>query len=773
MLRVGRIVAVTLAAALAAPPCLAADPYGGEGGNRAMAQRLARLFADSDPTVKYTMNPQRAELIREELSWTEDIREQVYLRFHLASELLNAGSTQDAIRELEELQRMTRENRIDMGERNGAFLRRHLIIAYFRLGEQQNCLENHTTESCLLPIRAWGIHRNQQGSRRAMDLLREQLEAWPGDLEARWLLNVAAMTVGEYPQGVPEPWLLDPALFRSEAETGRFMDIAAGLGLDVDDLAGGTIVEDFDRDGYLDVMVSSSRSTGPLRYFRNARDGTFRELTSGAGLSYEVSALNITSADYDNDGYVDVLMLRGGWLGAAGELPKSLLRNNGDGTFTDVTERAGLLGFHPTQTATWLDFDGDGRLDLFIGNETGGDFFEENGTGKAHPAELFRNNGDGTFTDCAATVGVAVTGYVKGVTSGDYDNDGRVDLYISRRGQPNILLRNWGPAEGGGGCAWIFRDVTREAGVAEPLYSFTTWFWDYDNDGWEDLFVSGYRARHAGDVAADYLGLEHPAALPKLYRNNGDGTFSDRTIPARLNRVLLTMGGNFGDIDSDGWLDFYVGTGDPSLAMLVPNRMFRNDQGRAFQDVTTSAGVGHLQKGHGVSFADLDNDGDQDIYHCLGGAYWGDGYRDVLFENPGHGNHWLTLKLEGADSVRSSLGARITVVVRTADGTRSIRRTVGTGGSFGVSPLRQEIGLGDALRIERVEIRWPASGRTQIIENLEMDRFYSVREDQPTVTAVDLLRLDLSREDAIQAKRHHHEIPPAPPRSSSSGSSPR
>ena len=772
MFRVGRIVAVALAA-LAASPCLAADPYGGDGANLTMAQRLARHFADSDPTVNYTLNPQRAKLIRKELSGSEDIREQVYLRVHLAGELLNAGSTQDAIRELEDLQRMIRENGIDMGERNGAFLRRHLIVAYLRLGEQQNCLENHTTESCLLPIRAGGVHRNQQGSRRALDLLREQLEAWPGDLEARWLLNVAAMTVGEYPQGVPEPWLLDPALFRSEAETGRFMDIAAGLGLDVDDLAGGTIVEDFDRDGYLDVMVSSSRSTGPLHYFRNARDGSFQELTSGAGLSGEVSALNITSADYDNDGYVDVLMLRGGWLGVAGELPKSLLRNNGDGTFTDVTERAGLLSFHPTQTATWLDFDGDGRLDLFIGNETGGNFFGENRTDKVHPAELFRNNGDGTFTDCAAAAGVAVTGFVKAVTSGDYDNDGRVDLYISRWGQPNILLRNSGPAEGGGGCAWSFRDVTREAGVAEPLYSFTTWFWDYDNDGWEDLFVSGYRARHAGDVAADYLGLEHPAALPRLYRNNGDGTFSDRTIPARLNRVLLAMGGNFGDIDSDGWLDFYVGTGDPSLAMLVPNRMFRNDQGRAFQDVTTSAGVGHLQKGHGVSFADLDNDGDQDIYHCLGGAYWGDGYRDVLFENPGHGNHWLTLKLEGADSVRSSLGARITVVVRTADGTRSIRRTVGTGGSFGVSPLRQEIGLGDALRIERVEIRWPASGRTRSIENLEMDRFYSVREDQPTVTAVDLLRLDLSREDAIQAKRHHHEIPPVPPRSSSSGSGPR
>src|SRR5439155_24245360 len=176
-----------------------------------------------------------------------------------------------------------------------------------------------------------------------------------------------------------------------------------------------------------------------------------------------------------NDGFSGGLVLRGGWMSDAGAFPCSLLRNNGDGTFTDVTEEAGLLRFHPTQTAVWFDFNNDGWLDLFIGNESSSE-------GKSHPCELFRNNGDGTFTECAAACGVAVVGMVKGVTSGDFNNDGRPDLYISRRGGYNILFRNDGPKDASAGLKspWNFTDVTAAAGVREPENSFTTWFFDYD-----------------------------------------------------------------------------------------------------------------------------------------------------------------------------------------------------------------------------------------------------------------------------------------------------
>jgi hypothetical protein len=221
------------------------------------------------------------------------------------------------------------------------------------------------------------------------------------------------------------------------------------------------------------------------------------------------------------------------------------------------------------------------------------------------------------------------------------------------------------------------------------------------------------------------------------------------------------MGCNFGDLDNDGWLDFYAGTGNPELSMLIPNRMFRNNGGKGFQDVTTSGGFGQLQKGHGIGFGDLDNDGDQDVYSVVGGAFTGDTAFNQLFLNPGHGNHWLTLKLEGKESNRIALGARIKVNTFTATGSRTlqphaIHKTVSTGGSFGSSPLRQEIGLGQATAIASVEISWPATGKTQKVTGLELDHFYRIREDDPHATQLDLPKLafDLSPKPHL----HHSAI---------------
>jgi hypothetical protein len=183
---------------------------------------------------------------------------------------------------------------------------------------------------------------------------------------------------------------------------------------------------------------------------------------------------------------------------------------------------------------------------------------------------------------------------------------------------------------------------------------------------------------------------------------------------------------------------------NPDLRTLLPNRMFRNDQGRQFQDVTTSGGFGTLQKGHGISFADFDHDGDQDIYQVLGAAFEGDVYPNVLLENPGHGNHWLTLLLQGNRSNRDGIGARIRVRVETEEGQiRDIYGTVGSGGSFGSSPLRQEMGLGDAVRIEYVEIFWPTSGERQRFQ-LAMDQTYRLVEGDPSPQLIVQQTFDLS-----------------------------
>ncbi len=574
----------------------------------------------------------------------------------------------------------------------------------------------------------------------------------PDDLTARWLLNIASMTLGEYPDKVPAPWRIDPKVFESDYQLARFHDVAGPAGVDVDDVAGGSITEDFDGDGLLDIMCSAMNWSSQLRFFHNNGDGTFKERTAEAGLTGELGGLNIMQTDYNNDGWPDVLVLRGGWQGALGRQPLSLLKNNGDGTFVDVTEEAGLLRFHPTQTAVWFDYNGDGWLDLFVGNESTGE--------ETAPCELFRNNGDGTFTECAAAAGLAVVGFVKGVACGDFNNDGRPDLYLSRLGESNLLFRNDGPkTPDDKKGAWRFTDVTGTAKVAEPIHSFPTWFFDYDNDGWLDLFVSGYFLNDVGSVAADYLGLPHKGERARLYHNNRDGTFTDVTKETGLYKVLLAMGANFGDLDNDGFLDFYLGTGDPDFSTLAPNRMFRNANGKCFQDVTTAGGFGHLQKGHGVSFADLNNDGQQDIYEVMGGAYSGDNYRNVLYFNPGNSNHWITLKLEGVRSNRAAIGARIRVEVDTAQAPRSIYKTVNTGGSFGANPLRQEIGLAQATSIRLIEIFWPVTGQTQKLRGLEMDRFYKIREGALDAVPVKLPTFKFPESLPGQAHHHDHAAP--------------
>jgi hypothetical protein len=414
-----------------------------------------------------------------------------------------------------------------------------------------------------------------------------------------------------------------------------------------------------------------------------------------------------------------------------------------------VTRSAGMVRYRPTQTAVWFDYDGDGWLDLFVGNETA--------FGETHPCELYHNNRDGTFTEIAAQCGLDVRAWVKGVTAGDYNNDGRPDLYLSLRDRENMLFRNDGPKEGGSNRAWKFVENARDAGVTLPIFSFPTWFFDYDNDGRLDLFVSGYNIKSVAEIAADYLALPTSGEKAKLYRNLGNGKFEDVTAAAHLDRVLHTMGCNFGDLDNDGFLDFYLATGDPDLGTLVPNRMFRNEKGKFFQDVTTSGGFGHLQKGHGIAFVDLDNDGDQDVFAVMGGAFEGDGYRRVLFENPGHGNNWIKLKLTGLKSNRSAIGARIKLTISGEGKTREIYRTVNSGGSFGANPLQQHIGLGKAERIENAEIFWPATGQTEKIAGLAPNGMYRIVEGAGRATATRAPKIVWrEKDDGNRSHEHHH-----------------
>ena len=660
--------------------------------------------------------------------------QQVTYRLLVAEEMVRAGRTEQARVDLEQLLAFLQADDIDFPREfldTLILLTRHTLgKTLLRLAQLSNCLPPNLAARCVVPTDTTAIHPNQDYAHRAIEVYEEVLASDPANLSARWLLNLAYMWTGEHPSGVPSAWLIPPSAYDSSSGFTRFVDVAPKLGVDTVGRAGGNVMEDFDDDGDIDLLASSRGLRDQLRYFRNNGDGTFDDATIEAGLEGIVSGLNLVHADYDNDGFADVFVLRGGWLDRL--YPNSLLRGNGDGSFTDVTEEAGLSAGGPTQTAAWGDYDNDGDVDLFVGNERrGGTWF---------PCQLFRNNGDGTFTDVAFLAGVGVVGFVKSVAWGDYDNDGRLDLYLSRIGEPSHLFRNEGPSPDG---RWSFRDVTATAGVEQPDKSFPTWFFDYDNDGWLDLFVNATEAS-LDDITSEYLGQSHTAEHPRLYRNQGDGTFADVTKAAGLDTISLTMGSNYGDLDNDGFLDLYLGTGAPPFDMLIPNRVFRNVGGKRFEDVTAAGGFGHIQKGHGGAFGDIDHDGDQDLYIVLGGAAEADLSQNVLLLNPGHGNAWITLRLRGTASNRAAIGARVKLDVVTPDGDREIHVTAGSGGSFGGSTLQQEIGLGNATMIRQLTVAWPGSDRRDTYQDVPLNSVVLIREGQAEGELVAVEPLDLN-----------------------------
>jgi ASPIC and UnbV/FG-GAP-like repeat len=615
-------------------------------------------------------------------------------------------------------------------------LKADLAYAYFRLGELTNCTWNHNADVCIFPIQGEGVHKERLGATEAAQryaaLLDDPTTNPENALLYRWLLNICHMVLGTYPDGVPKKWLIPQEAFASDYDIGKFRDVSVGRGLVSFGRAGGIIVEDFANNGHLDVMISHMGLDEQVEYFRNNGDGRFTLATEQAGLKGITGGLNMVQADYNNDGCIDVLITRGAWLHDKGQHPMSLLRNNCDGTFTDVTAKAGLLNNYPTQTVVWSDFNNDGLLDLFVGNEIVRDkvAWPEN----TPNFRLYINNGDGTFTDVGPQTGIDVGGMIKGAAADDYDKDGWQDLFVSVMGKPNHLFRNIGAT----GRIPKFVDVSKEAGVQEPINSFTCWFFDYNNDGWPDIFVSGYWATMP-NIVREYLGEKDQAKgdRPRLYRNNGDGTFTDVSHEMHLDKLLLTMGANFGDLDNDGWLDFYLGTGAAPLTYIVPHRMFRSHEGQYFDDVTTSGGFGHLQKGHGVAFADIDNDGNQDVLEVIGGAFTADRFWPVLFKNPGHGNHWIKLNLVGVHANRFAVGARIRLRITENNKSRDIYRTVNSGGSFGASSLRPHIGVGKATVIDELEIRWPGSGLVQTVKGpIAADSTYELREGEAGLKSV-------------------------------------
>jgi hypothetical protein len=645
----------------------------------------------------------------------EQVRKAIPLARSIGLLYMHEGKLGEAATWLERALQMSR--RPDCSPEIKANMHALLGIAALRRGEIENCLDCQGPSSCIFPLEHLAVHTQKAGSREAINQFSTYLEYAPGDLRIRWLLNLATMTLGEYPEKVPAAFLIPLDKFRSKTDVGRFDNVASrvGLGGRGPNLAGGSVFDDFNGDGLPDLFTTSVDEEFGASLFINKNDGTFEDRSTAAGLGPQIFALNLARADYDNDGDPDVVLLRGAW-----EKPArlTLLRNKGGGVFEDVTIASGLGEPISSESAAWGDFDNDGLADLFVCGE-----YHNESSNRGDCARLYHNKGNGTFENVAEKAGIVNEFVSKGSAWGDFDDDGHLDLFVSNYDGSCRLYRNKGDG--------TFHDVAYELGVAGPSqnHSFSCWFWDYDNDGRLDLFVNDYNCSLA-DVVGTYMGLKiSDAGHPYVYRNLGKEGFRDVSSELGIDRPIPAMGANFGDIDNDGYLDAYFGTGWMSYSGLIPNVMLKNVDGRHFEDVTDSSRTGHLQKGHGISFADWDSDGDLDLFIVLGGGIPGDQAYNVLFQNPGHGRHWLKVKLNGTRTNRSALGARIRVNLK-GDGraTQSIYRTIGNNGSFGGNSLVESIGLGNAQRVTELIISWPTSKTTQTFRDVAADQAIEITE---------------------------------------------
>ena len=711
-------------------------------GTKMMNDSISNILKYASAEESIYENKIRAELYKNKFSQSKSGSD----LFNYVKEMLNNGDTDNAITEVQNLLK-NNPNLVAVNQQTKIF-HEILAICYLRKGEQENCQDNHNDESCIIPIAKNGQHNKKQGSEKAIEKYTQLLNVFPDDTQSLWLLNIAYMTLGKYPSEVPKKYLV-PIGEKSSKST--LNNIATQMGVDFFGLAGGSISDDFNNDGFYDIVTSSWGSQGKMKYYENDGKGSFIDKTSQSQIGESKGGLHINQTDYNNDGFLDVFILRSAWMPNQnwGVLPNSLLKNNGDGTFTDVTIEAGLYAANPTQAATWNDFNNDGHIDLFVANET------THSSKKDFQCEFYLNNGDGTFSSLADKYKLNKVGYFKGCTSGDVNNDGWPDLYLSNLNGENLLLIGKHESMSFTG----FKQV--EAGVEKPTESFPCWFFDIDNDGWEDLYVASYDRTafedQGGQFASNIMGKPIRAENSCLYKNTGDGAFTNVTNLYIKDKGTSTMGCNFGDINNDGFPDFYLGTGAPDYRAVVPNRLYINQAGKKFDDQTFSMGVGHIQKGHGISFADFDNDGDQDIYAVMGGAFKGDGFPNAFYENSDNSHQWIKIKLEGVQSNRPGIGARIKVVGKSKNGLiKTIYKTVGSGSSFGANPLTSEIGLGDMTTITSLSIKWP-NGKNEFTEykGLDTNKKYVIKEGQEPIKS-QLVSTVFKKNAAAGGHHHHH-----------------
>jgi tetratricopeptide (TPR) repeat protein len=522
----------------------------------------------------------------------------------------------------------------------------------------------------------------------------------PSEVRYKWMLRTQTILAGLPESTIPPQFRLHVPL--SAPSPVHFLDVTQMAGVENFALGRGVAWGDFDRDGYDDLFVCAERA--PFRLFRNLGNGQFVDVGKKMGVVDPVGlgCYGASFVDYDNDGFKDLFLTSNGWGGTN----RLFLFHNGERRrFMDVTSEAGLGGAINAFGASWADYDNDGHVDLAVA------------VGIAEPdgnnLRLFHSNGDGTFRDVTLQAGLTKRAKWISVGWGDFNNDRYPDLVAASFDKGCTLYQNLGNGR--------FRDVSEQAGIECSAPCYTCEFFDYNNDGHPDIFVSTYPWKGLQWSNLKSM-VEHqvsgaPAPLGQqqlLFRNNGDGTFTCVSGEAGIAGMYGGMSSQIADVDNDGYPDIILGLGNPQVDWTEPMALFHNDEHGHFSDIASSAGLNNFDMLHGIAFADYNHSGNQSFYGSFGGFYWGTRCEAHLYANRGSGKHALEIRLIGTRSNRDAIGARLRALV----GKRILCKCVSAGTGFGsMNSSLVHIGLGSSNLVNRLEITWP-SGTRQIFTDV-------------------------------------------------------
>lgn len=594
-----------------------------------------------------------------------------------------------------------------------------LAMANLRRGLTSTCLGNSKEgarsliHQCNLPI-TLNISAGNDHLRRAQALFSKLLTQFDSDNHRyRWLLNLSAMLDHNYPPDRRENWQIE-STFIDRLDKGqtrfktdiRLVNKGRELGIDTHNAGKGVAVEDFDRDGDLDIVTGGFY--GPTYYYRNQRGEGFVDYSAESGLAAVKGAHIITAADYDNDGWVDLFLSHPTGTHAYGGF--SLLRNQQGKRFVDITYDSGLLNPATmvdygafTWTSAWGDIDNDGDLDLFVANWGGKQLIN----GKPALDSALYLNQDGRFSDVSNQFGLAPyleNNLIVGAAFGDYNNDGFADLALASM-LPNfpMLYRN--------DKGRRFQANTKTKTASDG--GFTLAFADLNHDGRLDVF-RGVAMVPDDNIRGVVFGHSSKHGHSLVWIQQPDGQFYLDDNYFTKDYPMASMGASFGDLNNDGAYEFYLGTGGPQPWFLLPNLLYsgtlRNYQPTGqLINLTLQTRVGTLAKGHGIVFFDSDNDGDQDMYSSLGGMWPADLWPNEFYVNESvNENSWIKLRLRGRSANYYGLGAMIRITAENDSDDTIIRYYhMDNKTGFGSAPYLAHIGLFNASKLVEVAVRWP------------------------------------------------------------------